>query len=65
MPIHGTLSRKLRKDISCQINEEFDTFLMYIYNSKYKYPEKAAILAESDSPCFISVGTHLLGKKRV
>lgn len=22
MPVHGTLSRKLRKDISCQINEE-------------------------------------------
>lgn len=22
MPLHGTLSRKLRKDISCQINEE-------------------------------------------
>ena len=22
MPMHGTLSRKLRKDISCQINEE-------------------------------------------
>ena len=21
MPVHGTLSRKLRKDISCQINE--------------------------------------------
>jgi hypothetical protein len=21
MPLHGTLSRKLRKDISCQINE--------------------------------------------
>ncbi len=22
MPLHGTLSRKLRKDISCQVNEE-------------------------------------------
>jgi hypothetical protein len=22
MPVHGTLSRKLRKDISCQINED-------------------------------------------
>lgn len=22
MPVHGTLSRKLRKDISCQVNEE-------------------------------------------
>ena len=22
MPVHGTLSRKLRKDISCQINAE-------------------------------------------
>lgn len=22
MPVHGTLSRKLRKDITCQINEE-------------------------------------------
>ena len=22
MPVHGTLSRKLRKDISCQINEK-------------------------------------------
>lgn len=22
MPLHGTLSRKLRKDISCQINDE-------------------------------------------
>ena len=21
MPVHGTLSRKLRKDISCQVNE--------------------------------------------
>ncbi len=22
MPVHGTLSRKLRKDVSCQINED-------------------------------------------
>jgi hypothetical protein len=22
MPVHGTLSRKLRKDISCQINDQ-------------------------------------------
>ncbi|BBO80652.1 hypothetical protein [Desulfosarcina ovata] len=22
MPLHGTLSRKLRKDISCQVNDE-------------------------------------------
>ena len=22
MPLHGTLSRKLRKDISCQVNED-------------------------------------------
>ena len=22
MPVHGTLSRKLRKDISCQVNED-------------------------------------------
>lgn len=22
MPVHGTLSRKLRKDISCQVNEQ-------------------------------------------
>ena len=22
MPVHGTLSRRLRKDISCQVNEE-------------------------------------------
>ncbi len=32
MPMHGTLSRKLRKDISCQINEEklYDNAIFFL-----------------------------------